>query len=44
MNERTDKLVMDGRTVELPVMGVFELSGGKIAGWRDYFDRGAFSE
>ena len=42
MNERTDKLVMDGRTVELPVMGVFELSGGKIAGWRDYFDMGAF--
>ncbi|NND69882.1 MAG: SnoaL-like domain-containing protein [Halioglobus sp.] len=43
MNERTDKLVMDGRTVELPVMGVFELSDGKIAGWRDYFDMGAFT-
>ncbi len=43
MNERTDKLVMDGRTVELPVMGVFELQGGKIAAWRDYFDMGAFS-
>ena len=43
MNERTDKLVMDGRTVELPVMGVFELSGDKIAAWRDYFDMSAFA-
>ena len=43
MNERTDKLVMGGRTVELPVMGVFEFSGGKISAWRDYFDMGGFA-
>ncbi len=43
MNERTDKLVMDGRTVELPVMGVFEFSGDKISAWRDYFDMGGFA-
>jgi limonene-1,2-epoxide hydrolase len=28
----------DGRTIELPVMGTFELRDGKIAAWRDYFD------
>ena len=43
MNERTDRLVMDGKTIELPVMGVFEMRDGLIAGWRDYFDMGAFS-
>ncbi|MCB1688442.1 MAG: nuclear transport factor 2 family protein [Halioglobus sp.] len=43
MNERTDKLVMDGRTVELPVMGVFEFRDGKICAWRDYFDMGGFA-
>ena len=43
MNERTDILVMDGKRVELPVMGVFEFQGGKISAWRDYFDMAAFS-
>ena len=43
MNERTDILVMGGKKVELPVMGVFELRGGKISAWRDYFDMAAFS-
>ena len=43
MNERTDILVMDGKRIELPVMGVFEFQAGKISAWRDYFDMGAFS-
>jgi limonene-1,2-epoxide hydrolase len=43
MNERTDRLVLDGKTVELPVMGVFEMREGLIAGWRDYFDMGGFA-
>lgn len=43
MNERTDVLVMSGNRVELPVMGVFEFSNGKISAWRDYFDMAAFS-
>ncbi len=44
MNERVDFLHMEDRTVELPVMGVFELTDdGKIAGWRDYFDQGQFA-
>jgi len=27
-----------GKRTELPVAGVFEVKGGKIAKWRDYFD------
>ncbi len=39
MNERTDTITTDGNNVALPVMGVFELTDGKITAWRDYFDR-----
>ncbi|AIT79806.1 hypothetical protein JI59_08450 [Novosphingobium pentaromativorans US6-1] len=39
VNERTDSFTMkDGRKVDLPVMGIFEVSDGKIRHWRDYFD------
>jgi limonene-1,2-epoxide hydrolase len=39
MNERTDRMRRTGGgEIELPVMGVFEVRGGKIAAWRDYFD------
>ena len=38
MNERTDYLNFNGKKIELPVMGIFELSNGKIKAWRDYFD------
>jgi limonene-1,2-epoxide hydrolase len=43
MNERTDHLVMGDTTVALPVVGVFEISDGKIRAWRDYFDMAQFS-
>lgn len=36
--ERLDRFVMGGKTVELPVVGVFEIAEGRIAVWRDYFD------
>lgn len=36
--ERVDRFVIGGRTVALPVAGVFELEGGRIRAWRDYFD------
>lgn len=36
--ERIDKFQMGEKRVELPVCGVFEVRGGKIAAWRDYFD------
>jgi limonene-1,2-epoxide hydrolase len=38
MNERTDRFLIGGTWMELPVAGVFELRDGKIALWRDYFD------
>jgi limonene-1,2-epoxide hydrolase len=37
-NERTDRFLIGGRWLELPVAGVFELAGDKIVLWRDYFD------
>jgi limonene-1,2-epoxide hydrolase len=43
MNERTDHIVMGGKTIALPVMGVFEIENGKIRAWRDYFDIAQFS-
>ena len=37
--ERVDRLAVQGKRVELPVAGVFEIDGdGKISAWRDYFD------
>jgi limonene-1,2-epoxide hydrolase len=38
MTERVDVFVLPNATVELPVMGTFEVRDGKIAKWRDYFD------
>ena len=38
-NERVDITDLGGgKRMELPVAGVFEVKGGKIAKWRDYFD------
>jgi limonene-1,2-epoxide hydrolase len=39
-NERIDTVrTKNGKTIELPVVGVFEVSdSGKISAWRDYFD------
>ncbi len=36
--ERIDRFEMNGKQVELPVAGVFEVEGDKIRAWRDYFD------
>ena len=38
LTERTDVFVLPNVTIELPVMGTFEVRDGKIAKWRDYFD------
>ncbi len=38
LTERLDIFLIGGRKVELPVCGVFELTGGQISAWRDYFD------
>jgi limonene-1,2-epoxide hydrolase len=37
-NERVDSFIVNGNHVAVPVAGVFEISGGKIKAWRDYFD------
>jgi len=42
MNERTDRFLIGETWVELPVMGIFELTDGKITAWRDYFDLNQF--
>ena len=42
MTERVDVFKLPGKSVELPVMGTFEVSGGKISAWRDYFDLNQF--
>jgi limonene-1,2-epoxide hydrolase len=44
MNERVDRFVMGPKKIELPVAGVFEVSGGKISAWRDYFDLATFTK
>jgi limonene-1,2-epoxide hydrolase len=39
MNERVDSFVYKGgKKGSIPVVGVFEVAGGKISAWRDYFD------
>lgn len=42
LTERTDKFTLNGKSISLPVMGTFELVGGKISKWRDYFDLQTF--
>jgi limonene-1,2-epoxide hydrolase len=44
MNERVDRFVMGPKKIELPVAGVFEIRGGKISAWRDYFDLTSFTK
>lgn len=36
--ERVDRSVVGGKPVDLPCCGVFQMEGGKIKIWRDYFD------
>jgi limonene-1,2-epoxide hydrolase len=43
MNERIDRLEVFGKHVEIPVVGVWEIRGDKIALWRDYFDMQGFN-
>ena len=43
MNERTDRFLINNNWTEIRVMGVFELTDGKIVAWRDYFDMQQFS-
>jgi len=40
--ERLDRIIANGKAVNLPCCGVFELEGGKIKVWRDYFDMATY--
>ncbi|MFO8010681.1 MAG: limonene-1,2-epoxide hydrolase family protein [Dehalococcoidia bacterium] len=42
--ERTDRYLIDNKWIEHPVTGVFELIGGRIVSWRDYFDLNYFED
>jgi limonene-1,2-epoxide hydrolase len=42
LTERVDIFRYPGKEISLPVMGTFEVAGGKIAAWRDYFDMQQF--
>jgi limonene-1,2-epoxide hydrolase len=42
LTERVDVFRFPGKEIPLPVMGTFEVAGGKIAAWRDYFDMNQF--
>ena len=42
LTERTDRFFVGEKWIELPVMGIFEVEGGKIRAWRDYFDMNQF--
>lgn len=43
LTERVDRFHIGGKWIELPVMGTFELAGGRISAWRDYFDMNQFT-
>ena len=44
MTERVDHIEAHGKSLGLPVCGIFELRGGKIAVWRDYFDMATYAK
>ena len=43
MTELVDVFKLPDKSFELPVMGTFEVSDGKISAWRDYFDMNQFT-
>jgi len=42
LTERMDIFTFPNGRIDLPVMGTFEVVGGKITAWRDYFDMAMF--
>lgn len=41
--ERLDRTDSNGKHVDLPCVGVFEMENGKIRVWRDYFDLATYT-
>ena len=44
MAERLDRTQAGDKAVDLPCVGVFELEGGRIKVWRDYFDLATYQK
>jgi limonene-1,2-epoxide hydrolase len=42
--ERLDRTKAGKKSVDLPCTGVFEMEGGKIKVWRDYFDLSTYAK
>jgi limonene-1,2-epoxide hydrolase len=42
--ERVDRTRSGDKKVDLPCIGVFEMRGGKINVWRDYFDLATYTK
>lgn len=42
LTERVDDFSVGGKTISLPVMGIFEIDTGLIRAWRDYFDMATY--
>ena len=44
LTERVDNFVAaGGKSISLPVMGIFEIEDGRIRAWRDYFDLATYT-
>jgi limonene-1,2-epoxide hydrolase len=41
--ERVDRIVAEGKQIDLPVAGVFKVEGDRIRAWRDYFDLATYT-
>jgi limonene-1,2-epoxide hydrolase len=37
LTERVDHLILNGKPLDAPGMGAFDVTGDKITAWRDYF-------
>jgi limonene-1,2-epoxide hydrolase len=44
LNERTDSFMLNGKSMSVPVCGVFEVENGKVKAWRDYYDGTLFAQ
>ena len=42
--ERVDEFVYKGKEASVPVVAVLEIEDGKVAAWREYFDRAELME
>jgi len=44
LTERLDRFRIEGRWIDMRVMGTFEFADGKIVAWRDYWDMAQYQQ